>query len=218
MRNSFLIVCFIMIMTFGLSACGSEPTDRNISNDNEISTSKIMSDVGEEDFLDSESISVADELAVYKTEGIQPLYDNSIKILEMGARYTTMLDQPKKAYNYLKDEVIPLIDETKIMAVDLQNSLTNKEIKDLNKIFIYQIDLTLESFSKTAEMTKLNIPPVSEKDTGETEKIFAKTREIQAEIDRTIQEYNSEMDELSKKYDVVDNDIEIIDDPNELIE
>ncbi|WP_102026525.1 hypothetical protein [Salirhabdus sp. Marseille-P4669] len=145
------------------------------------------------------SVSVADEFSDYE-EGIAPLYDRSLKLIEMSGHFTTIVEQPEQAYNYLRDEILPYVEESKKIAEDLQGSLENRELKDLNEISLKQFDLMLESFSKQAEVMKLNIPPMSDEEFNQSQDIYMEVVELEEQIDQVIEEYNAKYDELEEKY------------------
>ncbi|RKQ28336.1 hypothetical protein [Oceanobacillus halophilus] len=150
----------------------------------------------------SSSISPADEFKEYKTEGIEPIYERSQELSEMSGHFTTIVDQPEKAYNYLNDNIIPFVEDTKELAQDLNSNLVNQEIKDLNEISLKQLDLLIDSFSKQAEVVKLNTPPVDDESYNQSEEIYMEVIDLQEEIDQVIEAYNAKIDELEEKYGV----------------
>ena len=149
----------------------------------------------------SSSVSPAEEFKEYKTEGIKPIYEKSIELAEMSVHFTKILEQPEVAYNYLNDDIIPFVENTKDLVQDLQGNLVNQEIKDLNEMTLKQLDLLIESFSKQAEMVRLHMPPVSDESYKKSEDIYLEVIDLQEQIDQVIEEYNSKLSELEGKYD-----------------
>jgi hypothetical protein len=139
------------------------------------------------------------EFEEYRAEVLEPLNDRAIKTAEMGGRYTTMLEETEEASHYINEELIPYTAETKDMAMDAQDGLVNPEIQELNKILIENLELTLESFTMTAAMTEMNIPPIEDEKAvyEKTENIYAELMDLQEEIDRTSAEYEKRVEELA---------------------
>ncbi|KZE40312.1 hypothetical protein AV656_03355 [Bhargavaea cecembensis] len=148
----------------------------------------------------TDQIGLEKEFEEYRTEVIEPLNDRAIKTAEMGGRYTTMLEEAEEAFQYINEELIPYVAETRDMAMDAQDGLVNQEIQELNKILIKNLELTLESFTMTAAMTEMNIPPIEDEKAvyEKTENIYAELMELQEEIDRTSAEYEKRVEELAE--------------------
>lgn len=147
----------------------------------------------------SDQISLDKEFEKYRAEVIEPLNDRVFKTAEMGGRYTTMLEETEEAFHYINEELIPYAAETRDLALEAQDGLVNPEIQELNEILIENLELTLESFTMTASMTEMNIPPIEDEKAvyEKTEKIYAELMELQEEIDRTSVEYEKRVEELA---------------------
>ncbi|MCW1929648.1 hypothetical protein [Bhargavaea beijingensis] len=144
-------------------------------------------------------ISLYNEFEEYRAEVIEPINDRAIKTAEKGGRYTTMLEETEEAFHYINEELIPYAAETRDLALEAQDRLVNPEIQELNEILIENLELTLESFTMTASMTEMNIPPIEDEKAvyEKTEKIYAELMELQEEIDRTSAEYEKRVEELA---------------------
>ncbi|MET3575595.1 hypothetical protein ACFFIY_06055 [Bhargavaea ullalensis] len=145
-------------------------------------------------------IDPADEFEDYKTEGIEPLYERSWKLAEMGGHFNSMIAETENARTYIMDEMIPYAEETKELAESLQDELVTKEIQDVNKVTIDQLDLTIESFHKQAEFLELHIHPVSDESYAKSEEVYAEVMELQEQIDEKTAEYDTKVKELESKY------------------
>jgi predicted small secreted protein len=139
------------------------------------------------------------EFEEYRAEVLEPLNDRAIKTAEMGGRYTTMLEETEEAFHYINEELISYASETRDIAVDAQDGLVNPEIQELNEILIENLELTLKSFTMTAAMTEMNIPPIEDEKAvyEKTENIYAELMELQEEIDRTSAEFDKRVEQLA---------------------
>lgn len=147
----------------------------------------------------SNDISLEEEFTDYKHKVLEPSLQSSLKTAEMSGRFTNMLQQPQEAYDYLNEELIPFLNEAKELPVNHQENIVNEEIKELNDVVIKQFDLSIQTYSMTADMTKLNIPPVSDEEYQETEKIYSEIQELHKEIDQTTAEYNAKLAEFEEQ-------------------
>lgn len=174
MKKIHLRMMMIVLLIMSLAACNSSASDQ---------------------------ISLDKEFEKYRAEVIEPLNDRAIKTAEMGGRYTMLLEETEEAYNYINDELIPYATETRDLALEAQDGLVNPEIQELNEILIENLELTLESFTMTASMTEMNIPPIEDEKAvyEKTEKIYAELMELQEEIDRTSAEYEKRVDALAEE-------------------
>lgn len=148
----------------------------------------------------SSGVDPADELEKYKTEGIEPLPDRSLKLAEMGGHFNSIISETENARAYIIDEMIPYAEETKELAVNLQDDLVNEEIKETNKVTIDQLDLMIQSFNKQAEFLELHIPPVSDESYAKSEEVYAEIIELQEQIDEKTAEYNTKVEDLESEY------------------
>lgn len=174
MKNNILILIFVVIVLFLITAC--------------------------------ESISPEDEFHKYKSEDVEPIFQRSLKLAEMGGHFTTIVDQPEEAHDYIENDILPFLEETRGMAQDIQDTLVHQEIKDLNDITLKQLDLTITHFSKLAEVVELHIPPVSDASYKESEEVYVEVMEINEQIDQVIEEYNKKFEELEEKYDTQEHE------------
>ncbi|KZE40311.1 hypothetical protein AV656_03350 [Bhargavaea cecembensis] len=144
--------------------------------------------------------SPAEEFDQYRTEGIDPIHERSLELAEMGGHLNAMIPEPEKARDYITDEMISYIEETRVMAEELQDGLINQEIKEVNQITIDQLNLMADSFNKQAEFLELHIPPVSDESYAESEAVYAEIMQLQEQIDEKTSEYNTSLDDLEQKY------------------
>ena len=142
----------------------------------------------------------ADEFEMYKTEGIEPLYERSLKLAEMSGHFNSMIAETENARTYIIDEMIPYAEETKELAENLQDELVTKEIQDVNKVTIEQLDLMIQSFNKQAEFLELHIPPVSDESYAKSEEVYAEVMELQEQIDEKTAESNKKVEDLESEY------------------
>ena len=170
MKNTYIKLSFILFVMLVLTACSNSNADK---------------------------ISVEEEFTEYRNTIIEPLNEKSLKIAEMFGHFATIIEETEEAYNYLSEEVIPFAKETRDVVVDARNRLVNDEIIELNEINIKHYDLTIESFTMTAEMMKLSIPPFSDKEYEKAEEIFNDNLELQEEIDRTSSKIDTKINELT---------------------
>jgi hypothetical protein len=144
--------------------------------------------------------SPAEEFDKYQTEGIEPLYERSLELAEMGGHLNSIIPEPENARDYITDEMIPHIEETRGMAEELQTGLVNQEIKEVNQVTIDQLNLMIDSFNKQAEFLELHIPPVSDESYSESEAVYAEIMQLQEQVDGKTAEYNTRLDDLEQKY------------------
>ncbi|WP_424237138.1 hypothetical protein [Bhargavaea ginsengi] len=149
----------------------------------------------------SDGKSPSEEFEEYRTEGIEPLHERSLELAEMGGHLNSIIPEPENARDYITAEIIPYIEETKGMAEELQDSLINQEIKEVNQVTIAQLELMIASFDKQAEFLELHIPPVSDESYAESEEIYAEIMQIQEQVDEKTEEYNARIGDLEKKYE-----------------
>ncbi|EMR04961.1 hypothetical protein C772_03112 [Bhargavaea cecembensis DSE10] len=148
----------------------------------------------------SSGVDPADEFEKYKTEGIEPLYDRSLELAEMGGHFNSIISETENARTYMIDEMIPYAEQTKKLAEKLQDELVHEEIKDLNSVTIDQLDMIIRSFNKQVEFLELHIPPVSDESFAKSEEVYAEVMNLQEQIDEKTEVYNIKLEELEFKY------------------
>ncbi|MET3575596.1 hypothetical protein ACFFIY_06060 [Bhargavaea ullalensis] len=146
---------------------------------------------------ESKNISVEKEFDEYRENVLEPLDERSFKFAEMFNHSASIIDQPEEAHRYLKEEVIPFMEETKKIASEARDGLVNEEIRELNETTIKYVDLNLASLHKTTELSALELESVTEETYHKAEKLNEENMELQEKIDQTGAEMDRQIDELS---------------------
>lgn len=153
-------------------------------------------------FLSACNNNVGEELVKYNNEDMNPLSEKALELKEMEKHFYTIVQDPKKAHQYIKDEVIPFLNELNKNINSIQKNLKTDEVKDLNAIEIKQSNYTLHSFEKLAKVLVLQIPPVTDEEQKESEKLYQDVQKINEDIDKAKDKYNQNLSDLADKYDV----------------
>ncbi|SIT92969.1 hypothetical protein [Edaphobacillus lindanitolerans] len=141
---------------------------------------------------------IAAEYKEYKDEGITPMYQNSMELIMMGNQMNSMLDNPQQADQYLKTEMIPMLEESKALSEDWQGRLTHEELKELNGLKDKELGLLIDSFTKLSELLELTADP--------GEDFEQKTAELSGEISDKQEQLEKITDEYTAKYEKLDQE------------
>ncbi|RSK24131.1 hypothetical protein [Bhargavaea beijingensis] len=142
---------------------------------------------------------IAAEYKEYKEKGSTPIYQNSMELIMMTNQLNAILDNPEQANQYLKTEMLPLLEESKALSEDWQDRLTHEELKELNGLKDQELALLIDYFGKLSEVLELTAEP------GEDfEQIIAElSGEIsdkQGQLDKITDDYAAKYEELDRKY------------------
>jgi hypothetical protein len=142
---------------------------------------------------------IAAEYKEYKEEGITPMYQNSMELIMMSNQMNAMLDNPEQANQYLKTEMIPMLEESKALSEDWQGRLTHEELKELNGLKDKELDLLIDSFTKLSELLALTAEP-GEDFEQKTAELSGEITEKQEQIGQITDDYTAKYEELDRQY------------------
>lgn len=150
---------------------------------------------------ESQNISVEKEFEEYRKNVLEPLDERSFEFAEMFNHSASLIEQPEESYRYMKEEVIPFMEETRKIAADAHDGLVNEEIKELNETTIEYLNLTLDSLQKSAELSAIDVDTmdvdtVTEETYQKAVKIHEENMELQEKIERTGVEMDRQINEI----------------------
>ncbi|WP_082232124.1 hypothetical protein [Halobacillus massiliensis] len=141
-----------------------------------------------------------EEFEKYNNEDRIELFEKSEKITEMEPELINLYSEPEKAKDYVDQEILPLLDDVKSQAEEVDEQLETDEVKELHALFLNQVSKLTELFELQAELLELQAPPVSEEEQQQTEEKYPEMQQLSEEVDEIGQEYGDQRKELEEKY------------------
>lgn len=142
---------------------------------------------------------IAAEYKEYKEKGSTPIYQNSMELIMMTNQLNAILDNPEQANQYLKTEMIPMLEESKALSEDWQGRLTHDELKELNGLKDKELGLLIDSFGTLSELFDLTAEP-GEDFEQKSAKLSVEISDKQEQLDKITDDYAAKYEELDRKY------------------
>ncbi|WP_165997458.1 hypothetical protein [Bacillus sp. Cs-700] len=145
--------------------------------------------------------SAEDEFNEYNNEDRIALFEKSEKISDMGAKLIEKYSEPEKAQAYVDEEILPLLEDVKSQADNVDETLETNEVQELHQLFLDQVATLTDMFELQSDMLELQIPPVSEEDQQKTEELYPELQQLSNEVDEIGQNYSEKRKDLEEKYE-----------------